>query len=119
MTGFSPPSPARSGRWALHCCVTAACTRCGTVPLDEATGLTPHFSNPAQARVELSRDWGWHLTTRSGFADDDELLCPPCASAANPVRRAGTAPRGQETGHQPDLGLPANARVFPAPREGD
>jgi hypothetical protein len=111
------------------------------VPLDEDSGLTPHFDGTGQAREELPRDWGWHLTARTGLADDDELLCPACAAAGDrgqprpsaacpgndPARtasgqRPGAVPRGQETASDPDRELPVNARVVPAacdpPREG-
>ena len=44
----------RPGPWTFRTCVTAACTRCGVIPLDEDTGLTPHFSNPLQAIDELT-----------------------------------------------------------------
>lgn len=118
MTGSSSPhqpGPARTGPWAFRCCVTAACTRCGTVPLDEDTGLTPHFGSVSQACAELPRDWGWHLTPQASLADD-ELLCPPCAAAGNGTRRPGADPHGQETGQQPGPGMPANARVIPAAR---
>jgi hypothetical protein len=107
MTGTSPDGdPAVTaciGPWTVHVCVTASCTRCGAVPLDEDTALTPHFASPQQARGELTRDWGWHLATaRAGWADDDELLCPPCAAAADcdgkPRLPAPDPDGGQEPG---------------------
>jgi hypothetical protein len=113
MTRSSPPDtpgPARTGPWTLHCCVTAACTRCGAVPLDEDTGLTPHFDSVRQACEELPRDWDWHLTTRTSI-NDDELLCPPCA-AGDITRQPDAAQPRQEAGQAPEL--PANTRILPA-----
>ena len=99
MTGNSPPddprSAARLGPWTVRTCVTAACTRCGAGPLDEDTGLTPHFASPGQAAEELVRDWGWFLFSRPG--QWDELLCPPCWKELSA-----------------DRALPGNARVFPS-----
>lgn len=126
MTGTSPPDSARFGPWTLRCCVTAACTRCGAVPLDEDSGLTPHFGSTGQAREELARDWGWRLITFSAWADDDELVCPACAAAAgdagNPPPPAPDAGGGQEpetapwweTPGQPGRQLPPNACCQPA-----
>jgi hypothetical protein len=127
MTSTSPPGepagPAR-GPWTLRFCVTAACTRCGAVPLDEDSRLTPHFDSTGHAREELTRDWGWRLTARPGWADDDELLCPTCGSssgdAGNPSpptpdaggQEPGTAPWWERPGH-PSSELPANASVPP------
>jgi hypothetical protein len=91
------PGTARLGPWTFRTCVTAACTRCGAAPLDEDTGLTPHFTSPGQAAEELVRDWGWLLFARPG--QWDELVCPPC--------------RDQLRAH---LALPANARVIPPAR---
>jgi hypothetical protein len=87
-----PGAVARLGPWTFRTCVTAACTRCGAAPLDDGTGLTPHFASPGQAAGELVRDWGWLLVARPG--QWDELLCPPCCDKL----RAGR--------------LPANARVY-------
>jgi hypothetical protein len=75
-------------------CVTASCTRCGTTPLDEDTGLTPHFAGIGQAAQELAQDWGWHYTARSNWPDGDELLCPACAQAD----------------HRPDTAAPPGGR---------
>jgi hypothetical protein len=129
MTDTSPPGAARSGPWTVHICVTAACTRCGHVPVDEDTGLTPHFASPEQARQELPRDWGWHVTARPALADEDELLCPACATAAggtaNPPPPApdagadqgpGAAPWREDPG-QLRGGLPANTGCLPATGE--
>jgi hypothetical protein len=122
----------RLGPWTVRTCVTAACTRCSAVPLDEDSGLTPHFASPEQARTEMISDWGWRVTVYSGWTDD-ELLCPPCAAAkGNPGSPppADPGPDGeQEPGlpawwedpAQPRPELPPNAAVFPAPpvtREG-
>jgi hypothetical protein len=97
MTGTDPPDEpgtvARLGPWTFRTCVTAACTRCGAAPLDDDTGLTPHFDSPGQAAVELVRDWGWYLFARPG--QWDELICPPCWNELRSAR------------------LPANARVHP------
>jgi hypothetical protein len=71
------------GPWTVRSCVTASCTRCGTAPADEDTGLTPHFASTAQAREELTRDWGWTCTPRSDWPKDDTLLCPDCAKAGD------------------------------------
>ena len=53
MTDREPPADSnvvtQTGPWTVLSCVTAACTRCGKVPLDEDTGLTPHFTDTAQA----------------------------------------------------------------------
>jgi hypothetical protein len=70
-----------TGPWTVLSCVTASCIRCGAAPLDEDTQLTPHFTSTAQAREELTRDWGWTCTPRSAWPIDDELLCPGCAKA--------------------------------------
>jgi hypothetical protein len=126
MTGTSPPGAARTGPWTHRHCVTAACTRCGTIPADNDTGLTPHFAGTGQAREELPRDWGWQLTPAPGTPDDDQLLCPACATAADSIpappapETAGspqTAP-WWETAGQPGAGLPPNAAVLPAARPG-
>jgi len=90
MTGDELPADSnvvtQTGPWTVLSCVTAACTRCGKVPLDEDTGLTPHFTDTAQAREELPRDWGWIITPRSNWPKDDELLCPGCAKAGDDSR---------------------------------
>jgi hypothetical protein len=124
MTDATPPGAARIGPWTLRYCVTAACTQCGAAPLDEDTGLTPHFDSAGQAREELPRDWGWHLTARSAWADDDELLCPACAvagDAGNPPppdpdpdgdREPEPRPWWEDPA-QPRPALPPNAAVFP------
>lgn len=70
----------QSGPWTVLSCVTAACSRCGTVPLDEDTKLTPHFTDIDQAQGELTRDWGWTCVPRSNWPKDDALLCPACAA---------------------------------------
>lgn len=86
MTGDGQP-PADSnvvtqtGPWTVLSCVTAVCSWCGTVPLDEDTGLTPHFADIAQAREELPLNWGWTVVPGRDWPKDDELLCPECAKA--------------------------------------
>ena len=91
-----PAGPVRLGPWTFRTCVTASC-RCGAAPLDEDTGLTPHFTSPGQAAEELVRDWGWLLLARPG--QWAELVCPPCRDQL-----------------RADRSLPANARVFPPTR---
>jgi hypothetical protein len=70
MTGDEPPSDSnvvtQTGPWTVLSCVTASCTRCGKVPLDEDTALTPHFTDIAQAREELPRDWAGPASRRLG-----------------------------------------------------
>lgn len=73
----------QAGPWMVLSCVTASCTCCGSTPLNEDTQLTPHFTSTAQARGELTRDWGWTCTPRSDWPKDDELLCPACAKAGD------------------------------------
>jgi hypothetical protein len=73
-------------------CVTAACSRCGTVPLDDDTEIAPHFASTGQAREELTRDWGRRCNTRSNWPKDDELLCPACAKADDDGLAPGAAP---------------------------
>ena len=72
-----------TGPRTVRSCVTASCTRCGKAPLGKDTQLTPHFTSTAQAREELTRDWGWTCTPRSDWPKDDELLCPGCAKAGD------------------------------------
>lgn len=97
----SAPGPARTGPWTLRCCVTAACTRCGAIPLEEGTGLTPHFATPAQVRQELARNWGWRAAVRSVLADDDELLCPACAAADAGNHPPNVGARGNQVERRP------------------
>jgi hypothetical protein len=125
MTGTSPSDEpagtARLGPWTFRTCVTAVCTRCGAAPLDEDTGIAPHFTSAAQAADELARDWGWRVTTRAG--QWDQLLCPACslaggdsrpqAPAAADGQGPGTAPRRGDPGQAPHPALPTNARVPP------
>ena len=94
-----PLPPAReviavAGPWTVLSCVTAACTGCGTVPLDEDTSTTPHFASTAQAAQELAQNWGWHHK-RGEWPKDDELLCPRCAALPANAR---VAPHGKEAG---------------------
>lgn len=123
----SPPGPARTGPWTLRCCVTAVCTRCGAIPLEEGTGLAPHFATPAQARQELARNWGWRAAVRSVPADDDELLCPACAAADAGNHPPNVGARGDqgpgtepwwEVPRQPSRELPGNAAAEPVPVRG-
>ena len=70
-------------QWTVHLCVTAARTGCGSVPVDEDTGLAPHFATPDQAAEELTPEWGWRFAAfpaRLGVGE--ELLCPGCTAAA-------------------------------------
>jgi hypothetical protein len=122
MPAATPPRTDRIGPWTVHLCVTAACTRCGAVPLDDDTGLTPHFTSADQAMEELTQEWGWYFTARLGQAE--ELMCPLCAAKAGKVpawpaapeaasgQQPGTAPRWERPGQQ--CGLPANTAVPPA-----
>jgi len=127
MTDASPGSGLpRFGPGTIRRCVTAACTRCGAAPLDEDSGLTPHFDSAGQAREELPRDWGWHLSARSAGADDEELLCPACATAAGNAGNPPPPDPGQEAAQepgplpwwenpaQPRPALPPNAAIRPA-----
>jgi hypothetical protein len=91
----------RTGPWTVLSCATACCSRCGAVPLDEDTGLTPHFASTAQAREELPRDWGWTCTPRSSWPKDDELLCPDCARADDDRAVPPAAGRGKEAERWP------------------
>ena len=125
MTDVGVPRPAPTGPWPARTCVTAACSRCGAVPLDDS-GATPHFASRGQAREELTRDWGWHLIARSGPSDpglrrdwdywltaysprnDTEvLLCPGCAAQAPPAAPGG----GQEPGAGPGREGTASVRI--------
>ena len=86
MPATTPQRTADIGPWMVHLCVTAACTRCGGVPVDEDTGLAPHFASPDQAVGELTQEWGWYFAAfpaRLGIAE--ELLCPGCTAAAGYV----------------------------------
>ena len=116
------------GPYTLRCCVTAACTQCGNSPYDEDTGIAPHFDSPHQAAHELTRDWGWTLTTNSDRAEHLELLCPACAAAGN--HAGNRVPAAPDPGDSPDPEppwredptrprpeMPPNAAVYPAPAE--
>jgi hypothetical protein len=130
VTSDPPPGDpgviARIGPWTVLNCITASCTRCGAVPLDEDTGLTPHFRSSRQAAEELGQEWGWRCTARSTWPENDELLCPACAQAGeDPGKPAVTADNGHApdtapgragNGQAPHPGLPVNARVSPAVR---
>ena len=83
-----------AGPWTVLSCVTGACTRCGALPADEDTGMTPHFASTSQAAQELTQNWGWHHQPRSAWPKDDLLLCPRCA--APPASAAG--PQAKEAG---------------------
>lgn len=98
VTSASPPGPpvadplqglpdaSRIGPWTIRTRhtpdgirtrVTAACTRCGAVPCDEPLGMYASFPTIERARVELPRDWDWHVTTPPGGTE--QVLCPRCA----------------------------------------
>lgn len=98
MTGDELPADSgvvtQTGPWTVRSCVTASCSRCGAVPLDEDTGITPHFTDIDQAREELPLNWGWTFTPRSNWPKDDELLCPGCATADGHGRRYGLTREG-------------------------
>lgn len=119
MPATTPPHTAGTGPWTVHLCVTAACTRCGALPTDEDTGLTPHFDSPAQAIAELAGDWGWCHVPGPGLAE--VLLCPNCTAAAGyavtprPPAPAATPEPETAQGYlgQPGDGLSANTRCFP------
>jgi hypothetical protein len=83
LDGLLPPGSVVTvtGPWTVRSCVTAACTRCGAVPLDEDTSTTPHFADTGQAAQELAQNWGWQHQ-RGTWPKDDVLLCPPCAAQA-------------------------------------
>ena len=80
LDGLLPPGSVVTvtGPWKVRSCVTAACTNCGAVPLDEDTSTTPHFADISQAAQELVPNWGWSHK-RGTWPKDDELLCPACA----------------------------------------
>jgi hypothetical protein len=98
MTGDELPADsnvvAATGPWMVLSCVTAACTNCGAVPLDEDTSMTPHFASTSQAAHELAQNWGWSHARRSCWPKDDLLLCPRCAAL---TPSAPVAPRGEAT----------------------
>jgi hypothetical protein len=88
-----PLPPARevitvTGPWTVLSCVTAACSRCGAIPLDEDTSTTPHFASTSQAEQELTQNWGWSHERRSCWPKDDLLLCPACTRARDGARPA-------------------------------
>lgn len=74
----------QAGPWTVLSCVTASCTRCGSTPLDEDTQLTPHFTSTAQAREELTRDWGWTYTPGRTGPKTTSCCAPDCAKAGGP-----------------------------------
>lgn len=76
-----------AGPWTVRSCVTAACTGCGAVPLNEDTSTTPHFADTGQAAQELDQNWGWHHK-RGTWPKDDILLCPRCAALPGGPRHA-------------------------------
>lgn len=130
MSATTPPRTAGTGPWTVHLCVTAACTGCGGAPVDEDTGLAPHFASPDQAVEELTQEWGWHyIAFPAPLGLGEALLCPVCAAAAGHVLTPqppapGASPDGdqepeaapsRECPEQPGDGLPANARCFPPP----
>jgi hypothetical protein len=90
----APEVIAVAGPWTVLSCVTAACTACGTVPLDEDTGTTVHFTSISQAAQELVQKRGWRHE-HGEWPKDDQLLCPRCAAlptnarVAPPRRKAG------------------------------
>jgi hypothetical protein len=91
LDGLLPPGCVITvtGPWTVRSCVTAACTSCGAVPLDEDTSTTPHFADTSQAAQELAQNWGWHHQ-RGIWPKDDVLLCPRCAAlpgGARPARK--------------------------------
>jgi hypothetical protein len=96
MPGNIPPPDSvvvtRTGPWTVLSYFTAACSRCGTVPLGDDTEMAPHFASTGQAREELTRDWGWRCNTRSNWPKDDELLCPACAKADDDGLAPSAAP---------------------------
>src|SRR6185437_5677713 len=86
MPATTPPGRANIGPWTVHLCVTASCTGCGGVPVDEDTGLAPHFASPDQAVEELTQEWGWWFAAcPTPLATGEELLCPGCKAAAGYV----------------------------------
>jgi hypothetical protein len=90
LDGLLPPGSVVTvtGPWTVRSCVTAACTGCGAVPLDEDTSTTPHFDDTSQAAQELAQNWGWHHQ-RGTWPKDDVLLCPVCAAQPPRVRTDG------------------------------
>ena len=95
LDGLLPPDSVVTvtGPWTVRSCVTAACTNCGAVPLDEDTDMTPHFASTSQAAHELAQNWGWSHERQSCWPKDDLLLCPKCvALPAIPAGRV-TRPR--------------------------
>lgn len=89
-----------AGPWTVLSCVTAACANCGAVPLDEDTGMTPHFADTSQAAQELAQNWGWTCEHRSEQPKDDLLLCPRCAAPPASARTA-PAPHAKQAGPWP------------------
>jgi hypothetical protein len=126
MLATTPPRTVRTGPWTVHLCVTAACTGCGGVPLDEDTGITPHFAGPDQAVEELTQEWGWYFTAfPARLGRGEELLCPGCAAAvgydgspwppaSHPDGGQGAGATSWEYPEQFGDGLPANTRCFPS-----
>jgi hypothetical protein len=92
LEGLLPPGSVVTvvGPWTVRSCVTAACTGCGALPLDEDTSTTPHFADTSQAAQELAQNWGWHHE-RGTWPKDDVLLCPACAALPGGAR---PAPKG-------------------------
>jgi hypothetical protein len=106
LDGLLPPGSVVTvtGPWTVRSCVTAACTNCGAVPLDEDTSTTPHFADISQAAQELAQNWGWHHQ-RGTWPKDDVLLCPACAAppggarpprTGNGIKPARLSPRDLE-----------------------
>ncbi len=94
-----------TGPWTVHLCVTASCAGCGSVPVDEDTGLAPHFASRDQAVDELTQEWGWWFTAfpaRLGVGE--ELLCPGCTTAAGYI----VTPRPPALSAGPDGGQRSN-----------
>ena len=89
LDGLLPPGSVVTvaGPWTVRSCVTAACTNCGAVPLDEDTSTTPHFADTCQAAQELAQNWGWSHQ-RGTWPKDDGLLCPACAARPGDARPA-------------------------------
>ena len=126
MPATTPPRTAGTGPWTVHLCVTAACTGCGGVPVDEDTGLAPHFASYEQAIEELTQEWGWSFAAfpaRLGLGE--ELLCPGCTAAVGyvvvsrpPSPSTALEPEttpSREYPEQPGDRLPDNTRCFPPP----
>jgi hypothetical protein len=89
LDGLLPPGSVVTvtGPWTVRSCVTAACTNCGTVPLDEDTSTTPHFADTGQAAQELAQNRGW-TCQRGTWPKDDKLLCPACQVLPDGTRPA-------------------------------